>query len=268
MFYLNQFIKNLINHPFRGMLFFIATLFLVVIVQHRSYIQGLLVGDIAKSFSHSYFHVLIDGNISKDGLVFRLRKLSGVHDVVLQSTKSLENNLKELVEELDVAIPKSLLPEQYTGLKVILSEQATDRSILLIREYLARLYGESRVVMTPVQSTSKDRYQALASRYLKNRERINFWVILGISGMALILWLISFFGLIKATSRKMYLLEEYQRRKNILSKVFLTGTLAIYISVTAFFLIWLPPLLIETVGLLFFFILATMICTRKQRWVH
>lgn len=267
MFYIGQFFKNISFNPLRGMLFIILTILLTVLVQHRTFIFNFIKDRTKVESSYPYFHVLIAEKVDSKSLVLKLKKLPGVFDVIPQSSEYLSSKVKDLIDDLDLPVPKMMLDENYSGVKVVLEQKVNNRSIQLIREYLNRLFTEDLVTMTPVKGESKKKL-VIGGVELDDGALISNVIVFGILLLLVILWPFVFYRFSTEVRSRSYLIECYQRKKFVALKILLSGLFFIVIVLMFATILFRQPLILDTCLLLLFFIICSAIFARKREWKH
>lgn len=221
MFYLKHFFIVVKNTKFSGMMFVLMTTFLISGLHNRAYLKKVFSMS-KKAISRPYFNVLISNKVNLDSLKRKITHLPGVEEVTVKKSMDIGKELSTLSKELGSDMIKGLADINYASVTIEISNGLQERSQKLIKEYLSRLAGKDSVAISDVKTpkriklSKKDPYQF-----------INNWgdfYLLGIFG---VIWVFSFVGLTKYLRNYSYLIEKFQRKKNVAYKVFVIGFVAI-----------------------------------------
>lgn len=221
MFYLNHFFKSLKNFKISGFLFILLTITLTTALHNRDQVKHLF--SLAnKTISKPYFNALISSNVDLSIVARKLRKLPGVEAVRIKKAIDVSNELGSLKGELEDDLLESLSSINYSSLTVELGNSLQARSQSLIREYLGRLVGKNSVTISDIKKPEAIKIKSNDPYLL-----LNNWGDFYIIGLLSVLWIASCFSFAKYLKNYSYLIEKFQRKKNVGMKIFMVGLLSV-----------------------------------------
>lgn len=136
--------------------------------------------------------------------------------VEILAEENIKSQVRDIVGSLGEGITESFLSLNYAGLKVIFSDGLQVNSQELIRDYLKRLVGDSKVTLGPVQSKKRETIEKSWIRELI--EQNAFEVVMG---GACLIWFIMGLDLSGPLSKQAYLVEQFQRRNKVAVKTYM-----------------------------------------------
>lgn len=235
MFYLSHYFKLFKTYPLRSVSFVLlgfATFALLALQKPvTSEIQKIAQGE----SKNAYFHALVSGRENHSRISRNLMNLPGVAHVEILSENLIKEQVKEIIGAISVDIPENLFQLNYAGLKIVFAEGLKANSQNLIRDYLTRLVGESQVTMSAVKQTENKNKQSFWQAVL---EKHGYWILWF---LILSIWMGTTILFIQGLRRQAYLLEQFQRRKNVGAKMYLSGQtliMLIFIGVCLLFAQW------------------------------
>lgn len=263
MFYIIQFYKILKTKALLGGFFVTLTILLVLVSGGRNYFENNISKIIPEDNSGSFFFALIDGKENINQLTRKLKNLPGIYTVKIFNKNEVKEKAKTLLKGLEMDDISADMELDYHGLRINYTNKVSPRGQELIREYLNRLVGEKKVFLGPIQNKPQDLTNAAK---VMGFVRENSWTVL--FSITSFFWLISFFAYKKTPLKTSYLLEQFQRKKNIGPKIMVSGTLTIVIPIVLFLLLidynsW--PFILFTV---LFLICLNIIFLRKGQWEY
>lgn len=232
MFYLNQFFQIFRQHAVRVTLFLAVTGLLFFTAAHRKQIANSL-GFGEKAQNHRpYFHALISSKQNSSWVARKLRELPGVEGVEVLPEKELSEQVRQLLAGMDHEVVQAVGDMQLAGLKVIARPELETRSIDLIKDYLVRLTGkETTVGATVIASKATKVATPLWHKYAVE-------IFLAFLGL---IWSSIVMSLSRPLRRNAYLIEQFQRRRGVAMKTWMTVVFfAVIVGVGSAF-IWHPP---------------------------
>lgn len=233
MFYLSQCAKLAYSHPLRVSSFLLVGVGLFVLSFIGPSLEKRWMPYLSsQQFDLPYFHALVSGRENHSRISRNLQDLPGVEKVEILAEESIKSQVRDIVGSLSEDITESFLSLDYAGLKVIFTDGLQASSQELIRDYLKRLVGDSKVTLGPVQATKRKKVEKTWIRELI--EQNAFEVVMG---MACLFWFILGLDLSGPLSRQAYLVEQFQRRNKVAIKTYLS--------------LFIPLLIIPILGLLF-----------------
>jgi hypothetical protein len=177
-----------------------------------------------KSPGNSYFSVLIVDSINIKTIANKVESLPGVHDVLLKNSDEIMKNIKKDLSVNKISIPKDLLKEDFHLFQVFLDRGIGDKSSKMIRKYIQRLVGDSEVFISDLQNSAQQKADSsMTFSFVHNG---SFLLI----GLFVLVYLVVLFSLLTNLKAKSFILESFQRKKNVFLRSFLTGlfTLSIF----------------------------------------
>lgn len=224
MFYLNHFFKSLTNFKLSGILFVLLTVMLTTAVHNRTYVKKIF--SLAnKTITRPYFNALVTNNVNLSTVARKLKNLPGVEAVRIKKVDDVKDELGTLKGELDTEVLNSLVNINYTSLTVELGRSLQLRSQSLIREYLTRLVGKDSITISDIKKP-----KAIKMKKNDPYQFVNNWGDFYIIGLLSILWLASCFSFSKYLKNYSYLIEKFQRKKNVGLKIFSFGLVAVAVA--------------------------------------
>jgi len=223
MFYLNTFVQNIKRSPVWGGTYLLATMLLLLSAMNFKTLESVIFKSSNKFNSGPYFHALISGAENHRRISRKLLDLPGVQKVELLGESEIQSQVKNVLSNLDVDMKIEDIDLNYAGLKVILDRNLQNRSQELIRDYLVRLVGESKLTLGAIKAITK-------AEKLKNQVFSQFkeWGITVVSIGFIVIW--GLIGIVFSTlvKKSSYIIEQFQRRKKVGLKVMLSGGILLF----------------------------------------
>lgn len=223
MFYLNTFIQNIKRHPVWGGAYLFVTALLLFSAMNFQTLESVVFKSSNNLNSGPYFHALISGAENHRRISRKLLDLPGVQRVELLGENEIQSQVKNVLSNLDVDMKIEDIDLNYAGLKVILDRNLQNRSQELIRDYLVRLVGESKLTLGAIKAISR-------AEKLKNQLFSQFkeWGITVVSVGFIVIW--GLIGIVFSTlvKKSSYIIEQFQRRNKVGLKVMLSGGVILF----------------------------------------
>ena len=218
MFYLNLFSRAVREHPLRGFGFiFLCGLFILVLLA-QNIVNEFIQSRIVKKDQFSYFYVLMSLNENHEDVVRKLRDLEEIKQIETLNQEVIAKEVKKILSELDVNMLSPILNMEYVGFKIIFALQTSTRSRQLVREYIERLVDKKNLILGDIKDNASEKKPQ--EDFLLGKSHLLYPLILL---MVIGLWLIFFMAIKRTLTRIAYLVEQYQRRKQVLLKTLLIG---------------------------------------------
>lgn len=221
MFYIKHFLQIIKNVKVNGLLFIFFTALLITSFHHRPKLKKMLSMS-SKVISRPYFNALITDKINLSSISRKMKNLPGVEKVTIKKTMDVGRELKILSSELGDDFVKGLADLNYASLTIELTNGLQKRSQSLIREYLTRLVGKTSVAISDIKKPQK-----LALKKNDPYLVINNWGDWYILGIIFSFWFVSCLSLIRYLKNYSYLIEKFQRKKQVATKTYMLGFLNI-----------------------------------------
>lgn len=253
MFYLGHFFKYSLHKKTVFILFAISSLAFFALSSGWSNAQKIFDKKMATAITADYFTVLINSNEPLASYQRKLAGLPGIEKVEISSAEQVKSQVEQAITELGELAPKNINLSNYQALTIYIAKNISQKSYKLIREYSVRLLGEDKVTLSNlVKSKASASSKNLNTMYL-------------VLGAITLTWLfaLTIFG--KGFASYCYLVEQYQRRKNIMLKSMFSG-------IGVFFLLGMISYLKGPINVqmsafaLVFSSLILLIIAKRARW--
>lgn len=259
MFYLSHFFKLFKFYPLRSIGFFFLSFSLFFTLAFQNQVSSKIEGFVQGESKNAYFHALVAGRENHSRISRNLMNLPGVAQVEILSEDLIKDQVKEIIGSISVDIPESLFQLNYAGLKIVFAEGLKENSQNLIRDYLNRLVGDSQVTMSAVKQVEKTKR---AGFWQQTVERYGFWMLwFGL----LSFWVGVTVFFIQGLRRQAYLIEQFQRRRHVGAKIFISGQTVLMLVFIALCLM-LTQWNWATVGLIALGYAPALTTMRKFSW--
>ena len=219
MFYLIQFFKFVHMKGWCGYLFLFFTLALVL----SSLTYFPVNQEIRKRFQVEkplpYFHALVTTEEDMATIMDTLSNIIGVAKIETKQASHLQDQAKELLS--DLGLQELYQDESYLGLQIFLDPdpERREQTYLLVKEYMARALGKHHVSFSTLKypKTTVFKTKKASIQFLHQWGHPLFLLMMGL------FWFLSLLSIGSDFRSYCYLIEEYQRRKNISFKVMMMG---------------------------------------------
>lgn len=220
MFYLNLFFQSIKRHYVWGSLFLVLTFTLTLVGMNFSLFKKSVFQNGHNFNSGPYFHALIAGEENHQRISRKLLDLPGVNKVEIMEKTEIQKQVSSVLANVEMDIKEEDFSLNYVGLKIILASGLQKRSHSLIRDYLVRLVGESKVTLGGVKEISRTE-KLKTQLFLKFKE----WGVSVVSIGFVIIWGLVAFVFSLSVKQSSYLIEQFQRRKMVGFKTMLSGVI-------------------------------------------
>ncbi|MFG1499810.1 hypothetical protein ABMA70_06320 [Halobacteriovorax sp. XZX-3] len=221
MFYLKELARFTKNNLFGQALFSLLTISLVISVSNYDSFKKKISNALPAIQNEYYFNALVDGDLNTSSISRKIKGLPGVKGVeAISATKSMAvtNQLKDVLELGKDEITSII---SMKGLKIILDEKVSESSTNLIREYLVRLTGKDNVVLGSVRKKiSNSQSWKNVMNELKRRPLQVLITVLAL------FWVVAFMTIKRNLKQVSYLIEKFQRKKNVAFKMYTVNIIA------------------------------------------
>ncbi len=257
MFYLRHLFQVLKQYPVRGVLFFTLTSLLFFSAGHRQKIATMIGSQQAVQVFNPYFHALVSTQHNVDWVARKLRELPGVERVEVLPKEELSKQVKELLTGMDGEVLNAIGEMNFAGLKVVAKPELEERSIALLKEYLGRLTtAQVTIGATMVPPKTKEN---VAFSWQRWSAEIAIAVIF-------LAWLFSIFTLIQPLRRSAYLMEQFQRRRGVAMKTWISAATLAILGGTISAFAWQPPELVPVAICLIAAMSSVVFHTGRVSW--
>jgi len=216
MFYLNQLGKIFSKSPLQSISFVILTLMMVVGITQKDHFEKVVFKSIPNQNQGAHFHALIAGQENYSRVSRKIQALPGVWGVKVLEKVQIDKQVKTILGDLGSTISASMLDLDYAGIKVIFKRGLQARSQQLIKDYLQRLVGSSKITLGGTKSDSDiEKSRTAFFSLFKN------WGVGVFSVVIICAWFVSLFLFSSKIKETSYLLERFQRKNHIALKLYL-----------------------------------------------
>jgi hypothetical protein len=245
----------------RGLSLFVFSFILVFSLGQRPFLEEQFTKLIPESKSGAYFFALVASTESYQTMAQQMRVLPGVYKVEVLSESQIKDEVKNIIQGLQVGNKDSMIDLNYAGLKVTYTKDLKPRAQDLVRDYLTHLAGEGNITLGAVKSLD-----ASAEKRNQLISMIKDWGYTGLMLMIVIFWTISLVLVREKIAESSYLLESYQRRRKVGIKMATTGLLIFFlISFSGTFILGMPKLFNIALSFMLF-IFGILLHTKKYQW--
>jgi hypothetical protein len=261
MFYLNHFLKAILNFKVSGVLFVIFTIGLITATHNRKTIKKVFSLN-GKTTTSPYFNALISNDSNLAGIARKMRKLPGVKNVRIKKALEVSKEIKGLQAELDSDVLKSLSAINYSSVTIELSAAIQTRSQNLIKEYLTRLVGESSITMSNVKKPKVRKLKKNSPEVILHK-----WGDKYIIALLTILWLASCLSFANYLKNYSFLIEKFQRKKRVDLKIFISGIVFLFLATLGVNLYLAPKVQVAEISYLIIALaLSVLIFSKKNEF--
>jgi hypothetical protein len=258
MFYLSCFFKTLFKNPLVSFFWVGSCAILVANTFAPEQIKTIAMGSGTIKKELPYFFALIPKSLNSNYVKRKLISLPGVQKIIKVSESKVNGHVEDILSENKIQLDESLMSLNFSGLKIYLSSTLKKSSRDLIRNYVARLAGESEVTLgalhKPENSTARSEF--LVGKYFS----------VGLNCIAGFIFLICLLSFWKTLERASFVYEQFQRKSRVFEKSIAYAHLPLIIALAGGFFInpsvALMGLGFVTMGLLTAFILGTQFRTQ------
>ena len=263
MFYLKEFFKCFKSIPFKVVCLCISSILLGLSITHKDLIQLKIKERFSEEIVTPHFYALLSKKINLKKMKSKLGSLPGIKRINYLDRKKIKKKVNKEVGSL--RLNDVLFKKDYTALKVIFDYDLSLEGQNLIKKYLSRYVGGVDIVIG--KTIGEKKYK---DRIAKEKIKITkiYWG--AVFSPLLIYWIISFFIFSKGIWKKSYLIENFQRRKNVHLKIMLSGVSFLFSIIVTFSLIKKGS---DSIGFLFLIILFLALSIlanfqyREKKWI-
>jgi hypothetical protein len=217
MFYLSEFFKLLkLNKILMGIFCLSIVGVITTFEQKDSLKKKILENNTSKQLP--YFNALVQDSVNIENIQRKMKELPGVISVAVLESKSFKRELQKLQGSFDKEILSELTDINLKKIKIVLEKGLLEKNQNLIREYLSRLAGKDSVTLGGVKAPllNKKHSESTQVKILK-------WTDLYLLSLLSLFFLISTVLLQKNVNKHAFIIERFQRRKNVKFKIMMTG---------------------------------------------
>ncbi len=274
MFYLDFALKKILKNPFRALSFISLSILLTSVSAYYNLIQEKVSLFTKIQTMGPSFHALVNSKENAHWIARKINEIPGVTNVnVIEKEKIASDARKQLLgivkdnltvnESAHDDVTENILNSSFYGIKVVCDKGTSDRAISLLKEYMTRLAGgpENIIFGKITEFNQQVKMQGELTLFMK-KELIPIALF-----VIFLFWIISFFIFEGKLREASYLIEKFQRRRQVAFK-----TLMVYLLVTVFLSI-IPLFIIANYAITNFILAIVMMLIisaldlRKNRWI-
>lgn len=209
----------------------------------------------------SFFHAIVAGEENHQRLARKLRELPGVESVNVIDDNSLKAQWGQMIADWgldDLKNFEGLRELNYSGLKIVFRDALSERSEKLVMEYVQRLAGKDNVTMSTIKRPEPELFM-VSKKGIFEKPLYWFYGILGL------VWFLSLFNFNDHLQRESYLVETYQRTKNVQLAVAMIVILGCFFIPTISLIAFKSPSLVGALAIIPLVVL-TFIVMGLKKW--
>ncbi len=214
MFYLKEAFKLFKKNPFLSVSMSVLTFALFFGVANFGDLQKVISKKLPHIENEHYFNTLISEKVSIFSVKRKIEGLPGVKEVKLLDKNSTKKRVKKISSSLKLSKKEASSLNTMVSLKIALTSEVSQSSINLIREYLTRLAGKDNILIGAVKKKISNE-----KIFKKLIVQIKKWPLQVAIAVTFLFWSTSFFLLRKEIMRVAYIIESFQRKKNVAFKI-------------------------------------------------
>lgn len=224
MFYLKEFTKLLRSNFLLGFLLFVSIFGVVTVtLQKEKIARNLSLSEQAKVIP--YFNALVHSDKGLNNIKRKMKQLPGVVDIKVPSAEKITEEINYLKKNFDENLISGLAAMNFKRIKVELENGIEVKNQNLIKEYLLRLVGKDSVTIGAIKTP----------RELKLQENQVLGNLLSWAESYLMIFFISLFTICmfllrKPLTNQSFIIEKFQRKKDVSIKILLSGCGVLFFS--------------------------------------
>ena len=222
MFYLKEFFKCLKYGPARFSFFVLFSVLLVIFFVQKDFLEKKIRGYFSEEIMTPHFYALIPNKFESKKIIKKIKTLPGIQSASFIGERKINQKIEKGIKRLK--LNGRIFEKKYTGVKIFFEKELSLKGQDLIKKYLSRFIGSEKVVLG--KTIAEKNYKIKKQKSEEKVKRI-FWFynILPL----FILWMISFRLLGQIIKKRSYLIENFQRKKNVYFKIVFTGKVFIFL---------------------------------------
>jgi len=218
MFYLNEFFRCFQSNPLKILCLFISSILFGLSVTQKDFIQSKIKTRFTEEVITPHFFALFSKKININKMKKKLKSLPGIKGVDYINQKKIQKKVNKEIGSLK--LNSILFKKKYTAIKILFENDLSLKGQNLIKKYLNRYIGEFNVVLG--KTIGERKYKEKVDKEKGKISKI-YWG--GVFSPLLVYWILSFFIFSQSIWKKSYLIESFQRKKNVHLKVLISGVL-------------------------------------------
>ncbi len=187
----------------------------LIVSSNPQQVVELIIQKTDSTKQNPYFHALIDGKENHARISRNLTEIPGVEKVEILPQAEIQAQVQSILTDLKVTIPADMNQLNYNGIKVFLSQGIKDHGQNLIRDYLTRLAGESNITLGNIVNLA---LPIVPTKFKFFYDYLQYITI----ALFFVFWFVSFRMIEQPIQKNSYLIEQFQRRKKVSVKTYLS----------------------------------------------
>lgn len=217
MFYLIELYNFSKKHIFSTMTLSLLTFLCIGLISNFDYFQHRISNILPKIENQHYFNALVSNEVQLEFLKRKISELPGVIGFETVARDIQKKHIQKLNQEVNLTKEEMGEFSKMVSVQVSMTPELNQSSINLIREYMQRLAGSDNVVLGSVNKKLNNEF------IFKNIiEIIKVWPLQILISVSLLFWIISFLTVRFEMNRIAFIIESFQRKKNVAFKLMLT----------------------------------------------
>jgi hypothetical protein len=219
MFYLKEFFKTLGEMPIRGASFFLFSCLFALGLTHRPWISSTIEKISPEKMVNPYFVAVLDGTVDDQKIKEVLKSLPGIVGIDDKESDRSRMRLQALVGELgnEYVLQQGLM--DFKSLRVVLSPSLSLDSLDFIRDQVVKMGGKEHVTATGIKYPEVTAVMK-AHPFYGFLSKMGDW---GVIAVLAIFWVVSYFLCYDMFRSRSYIIEKFQRRRQVAAKSIATG---------------------------------------------
>ncbi len=218
MFYLNIFLQSLYKNKVRGIIYLGLCFSIVFVSIYKNSIIEVMKNNLSYLQSEVSFQVAVDDSFQNKKKIEQSKSLAGVSSVAQLQSSEVLNKLGQVSEQYNVSLDE--ITNEISIYKISLEPAISSRNQKLVRKYFEKLLQGSDSIISPLDFPSAA-LSKQTRRFINTIENI-FKMIL----IALFLgFLISHYLLTMQIYKQSYIIENFQRKKQVGLKATTCGSI-------------------------------------------
>lgn len=262
MFYLKEFFKIFEDSPIKGAMFLFWSCVLASSLTHRVWISQTIQQITPEKMIHPYFVAFLEGPTHLKKMKNIMKEFPGVISVKDRDNSQSKKKVMKLISALgkDYTLDKDLM--SYHSIKVILNSSLSRESLEFVRSQIVKLGKKNQLSASLIKfpEITKEMQNHPFYYFIK---KVGDW---GVISLFIVCWLVSYWLCYPLFRSRGYLIEKFQRKKQVSSKIVSSGLGLIFIFFTSF-AIWNGTIHIaDLLILMFLFVIAWIFMLSDWRW--
>lgn len=220
MFYISEVFKIAKEHFVLSLTSAFSFCALVLSLHFSGDIKAILNSPV-EELKNPYFNAVMTNNENPDYIKRKISDLPGVYAVNVNKA-DVKSKLAAFVGEDIKSFGESFLAKSYFSIKVLFETNISENTRKLVREYLKRLVGIEGVSLSAVK------YPVLEKKKMSQSSFMVRWIDKVVVFFFALIWFVTLVLLRKYANNQAFIIEQFQRKKYVLPKLYLNSTLGLF----------------------------------------